>query len=64
MAYYSGMDLLRDELTVNEVAERLQAHPLTIRRWLRSGKIQGVKPGGAKLGWRIPRREVERLLNK
>lgn len=49
-------------LTVEQVAERLGAHPETVRRWLRSGTIKGVRPGGMKLGWRIPESEVRRLL--
>ena len=49
-------------LTVAQVAERLQASPQTIREWLRSGKLHGVRMGGTKLGWRIPGSEVERLV--
>jgi excisionase family DNA binding protein len=48
--------------TVREAAERLRASEDTIRRWLRSGKLQGVMPGGTKLGYRIPASEVERVL--
>ena len=50
-------------LTVEQAAERLQAHPQTVRKWLRDGKLKGVMPGGTKLGYRIPEAEVERLLN-
>jgi excisionase family DNA binding protein len=50
-------------LTVEQAAERLQAHPQTVRKWLRDGKLKGVMPGGTKLGYRIPETEVERLLN-
>jgi excisionase family DNA binding protein len=50
-------------LTVAEVAERLRASVDTVRRWLRSGKLRGVKPGGSRLGYRIPESEVRRLLN-
>lgn len=49
-------------LTVAEVAERLGAHVQTVRRWLREGRIQGVMPGGTKLGYRVPESEVRRLL--
>jgi excisionase family DNA binding protein len=49
-------------LTVKEVAERLRANPQTVRRWLREGKLNGVMPGGEKLGYRIPESEVRRLL--
>jgi excisionase family DNA binding protein len=49
-------------LTVEEAARRLGAHAQTIRSWLRTGKLKGHMPGGTKLGYRIPAREVERLL--
>lgn len=49
-------------LTVREVAERLRANDVTIQRWLRSGKLKGYKPGGTRLGWRIPESEVQRVL--
>ena len=50
-------------LTVREVAERLRAHPETIREWIRQGTLHGVQPGGKKLGYRIPASEVTRLLS-
>lgn len=48
--------------TVREVAERLGATDETVRRWLRSGKLRGIMPGGQRLGYRIPASELERLL--
>jgi excisionase family DNA binding protein len=48
--------------TVNQVAERLQIHPQTVREWLRTGKLKGARLGGTKAGWRIPASEVERIL--
>jgi excisionase family DNA binding protein len=44
------------------VAARIQAHPVTVRRWLESGRLKGYRPGGTKLGWRVPESEVERFL--
>jgi len=49
-------------LTVEEAAERIRTTPQTVRRWLRDGKLRGVRPGGTKLGWRIPESEVQKLL--
>jgi excisionase family DNA binding protein len=37
-------------LTPDEVAAQLAVSPLTVRRWLRSGKLKGVKAGKQ---WRI-----------
>lgn len=35
-------------LTIKQVAERLQLHPDTIKRMIRSEKLKGVKMGVAK----------------
>lgn len=35
-------------LTIKQVAERLQLHPDTIKRMIRSGKLQAAKMGEAK----------------
>lgn len=49
-------------LTVAEVAERLHAHPVTVRRWLKQGRLRGSLPAGDKFGWRIPESEIPRFL--
>jgi excisionase family DNA binding protein len=51
-------------LKVEEVAARLRANPETVRRWLRAGTLKGVRPGGTRLGWRIPEGEVRRVLRE
>ncbi len=38
-------------LTVEQAAERLSLHPITVRVHLRNGKLRGVKRGSV---WRIP----------
>jgi len=48
-------------LTVREVAERLRSSPETVRRWLRQGKLRGFRPGGTKLGYRVPESELQRF---
>ena len=47
-------------LTTEEISERLKLHIITVQRWLRTGKLQGIKLPG-KAGWRVPIAEVERL---
>lgn len=47
--------------TVKQVAETLQVHPETVRRWLRDGKIKGVIMGGDKGGYRIRESELQRV---
>ena len=49
-------------LTVREVAERPRSSPETVRRWLRQGKLRGFRPGGTKLGYRVPESELQRFL--
>ncbi|MBM3775390.1 MAG: helix-turn-helix domain-containing protein [Acidobacteria bacterium] len=48
--------------TVAEVAGRLKVHPETIRDWLRTGRLKGIRLGGTKTGWRIPESEIRRIL--
>ncbi len=49
-------------LTVNEVAEQLRVSEFTVRNWLRSGRLEGYRPGGRKAGWRIRASDVDRFL--
>jgi len=49
-------------LTPEDAAERLQMSVITVKKWLRSGKLKGVKPGGRL--WRISEEELERFINE
>jgi excisionase family DNA binding protein len=51
-------------LTVAQVAEQLQAHPETVRRWLKTRRLHGMRPGGDSFGWRIRQSEVDRFLKE
>ncbi len=48
-------------LTVNQIAERLQVHPETVRRWLRDGRLRGRNFGG-KSGYRVREADLEAFL--
>jgi putative resolvase len=48
-------------LRVHVAARELGLHPLTVRRWIKQGKLQAVRVG---LEARIPRTEIERFLGK
>jgi excisionase family DNA binding protein len=50
-------------LTVAEAAARLKAHPETVRRWLKAGRLRAAKPQSDKFGWRVRASEVERFLS-
>jgi excisionase family DNA binding protein len=55
---------MQDQLkTVQQVAERLQVHQETVRKWLRDGELVGINLGG-KSGWRIREREIEAFLER
>ncbi|MDO8683312.1 MAG: helix-turn-helix domain-containing protein [Armatimonadota bacterium] len=47
-------------LTVEQVAEKLQVKPLTVREYLRKGKIPGRKLGRA---WRVVETDLEWFLS-
>jgi excisionase family DNA binding protein len=51
-------------LTIAEVARRVRVHPETVRRWIRSGRLRGVLPGGDRAGYRIARADLERFLDR
>ena len=44
--------------SVDEAAEILGVHPMTIRKWLPVGKIRGVKVGRL---WRIPESALDEI---
>lgn len=46
---------------VDEAAKYLRIHPEVIRRWLREGKLKGVKVGGV---WRIDKEKLDAMLKK
>lgn len=50
-----------DLLTVQDVANRFGVKQPTVRKWLREGRIRGVKIGGAR---RFERAEVDRLIEE
>lgn len=53
---------IRDYLTTEEAAQRLDYTPRHIRNLLNAKVIKGTRlPSGT---WRVPRREVERLLGE
>jgi general secretion pathway protein E len=48
-----------DLLDMNQAVDLLRTSRPTVLRWLRTGKIQGVKAGRQ---WRFPRKEIDRFL--
>ena len=47
-------------LTPEEAAGQLQVSLQTVKRWLRSGQLKGVKPGGRL--WRIEEEELQKFV--
>jgi putative resolvase len=48
-------------LRVGRAAHELGLHPLTVRKWIKAGKIAAIRVGNEA---RIPRSEIERLAGK
>ena len=48
-------------LRVSRAAHELGLHPLTVRKWIKAGKIAAIRVGNEA---RIPRSEIERLAGK
>lgn len=49
-------------LTVHEVAERLRMHPVTVRNWLREGRLRGYRFGSDKMGWRVKASDLDTFI--
>lgn len=49
-------------LTVGQVAQIMQLRPSTIRALLAEGRLPGVRTGGDRGDWRVPRSAIERLI--
>lgn len=47
-------------LSPEKFASEINVHPQTVRRWIQSGVIRGVKVGGV---WRIPPEELRRIMD-
>lgn len=56
-------DSVQDFLSVESVARIFDVHVYTVRLWIKHGRLEAFLPGGRSKGWRIPTREVERLLH-
>lgn len=50
-------------LKVTEIAERLQVHVETVRRWLRSGDLKGRDFGG-RTGYRVREVDLQAFLSQ
>jgi excisionase family DNA binding protein len=49
--------------TVDEVASHVGVNIETVRRWLRTGALRGIRLG-TKAGWRIRERDLEAYLEQ
>ncbi len=48
-------------LTAQQVADRLQVTPATVKRWLREGQLPGVMLGD-RAGWRVAEADLDAYL--
>lgn len=47
--------------TIQEIADMLKVHHMTVRRWIRENQLQAVKIGN---GWRISEESLNKFLGK
>ena len=48
-------------LSADEIAKRLKVAPLTVRRWLKAGKLKGLRAGRL---WRVRESDLESFLKE
>ena len=48
-------------LSVNEAAQRLGVSIWTVKRWIKKGKLQGIRIGG---WWKVDEAEVKRFIRE
>lgn len=46
-------------LKPEEVAQRLSVSPLSVKKWLRSGRLRGVKVSGM---WRVYEKDLSQII--
>jgi excisionase family DNA binding protein len=51
-------------LTVRDVAEELQIHEESVRRWVRADQLPAVSLGSRRGGYRIRRSDLDRFLGE
>lgn len=51
---------MQEKLTAVQIASEMGVTPVTVRSWIRSGRLQGFRIGGRIYVWRS---ELERFLN-
>jgi excisionase family DNA binding protein len=64
MAYNGLQEVTKmdsEYLTPEEIAIKLKVHEDTIRRWLRTGELKGIKIG--KRQWRIRKADLDAYLS-
>jgi excisionase family DNA binding protein len=55
------MTMAEPMYTVEEVAERFKVKDITVREWLRTGKLTGIKTGRL---WRIRQEDIEAFITQ
>jgi excisionase family DNA binding protein len=50
-------------LTLDEVAEQLSVNVETVRRWIRSGELEGIDLGG-RAGYRVTESALDKFIRE
>ncbi|RLE82145.1 MAG: hypothetical protein DRJ52_02670 [Thermoprotei archaeon] len=48
--------------SVSKVAEIFSVHPMTVKKWIKEGKIRAITTPGGR--YRIPESEIRRLMGE
>ena len=51
-------------LTVEEVAAELRLHAATVRHYLATGQLEGLRARGKRSHWRIPREALDAYMRQ
>jgi excisionase family DNA binding protein len=52
---------MEEFLTLKDVADRLKVSVKTVRRWVKSGQLRGIRAGKQ---WRVPESAIEEFVRK
>lgn len=50
--------------TVDEIAAQLRVSKESVRRWLRTGRLRGIRLAGTRLGYRVRESELRRFIEE
>lgn len=53
---------MTEYLTAKQIAEALNVHPVTVRRWIKEGRLKAIRPGSRN--YRVAKSDFEAFLKE